>query len=65
MDGKELLELTYDILANNDVSDEDRKRVTESIQYVDYDNYKIVFGSQTPKGVVETMDFRLYDHEEG
>lgn len=54
--GKEVLELTYDILAQNEVSQADRDRVTEALDHIDYDNSKIVIGGN---------DLRIYDHEEG
>lgn len=53
--GKEVLELTYDILAQNEVSQADRDRVTEALDHIDYDNSKIVIGGN---------DLRIYDHEE-
>lgn len=64
MTGEELLGLVYDILAENEVTMQDRQRVVDAIEYVDYEHGKIVFGEQHPTGVVETMDLRLYDHED-
>lgn len=55
MTGRDVLEITYDILAGNEVSDEDRERIKEAVEYVDYDHYKIVIGGN---------DLRIYDHEE-
>lgn len=53
--GREVLELTYDILAQNEVSQEDRDRVTANLSHIDYDHNKIVIGGN---------DLRIYDHEE-
>lgn len=53
--GNELLELIYDILAQNEVSQQDKDRVTKVLDHIDYDHSKIV---------IDNMDLRLYDHEE-
>lgn len=55
MTGKEVLDLTYDLLAQNPVSQEDRDRLTEEVVHVDHDHHKIVIGGN---------DLRIYDHEE-
>lgn len=52
--GREVLELVYDILAQNPVSQADRDRVTDALDHVDYDHHKIVIGGN---------DLRIYDHE--
>ena len=53
--GRDVLELVYDILAQNEVSQADRDRVTEALDYVDYDHHKIVIGGN---------ELRIYDHED-
>lgn len=55
MVGKRVLELVYDILAQNPVTQEERDEVTEALEYVDFDHHKIVIGGN---------DLRIYDHEE-
>ena len=42
-DDKKLLGTIYDILADNDVSTQDREAVLEFVDHVDYDKKQIVF----------------------
>lgn len=41
--GNDILEIIYDILAQNNVTQSDRDLVTSYIDHIDYDNGQIVF----------------------